>query len=375
MVILGATGSIGKNALELCERFGVRVLGLSCNQNVACLNEQIARFKPLFVCVGSRELASEVKGCERVFVGQEGLQELLKASFEAGARQVVNALVGFSGFLPSVCTLKNGAQLCLANKESLVVGGKFLSKLCKSGGEISPIDSEHFGLKFLLHGREKDVEKLVITASGGAFYGRSREELNAVTPSLALKHPTWQMGAKITIDSATLANKLFECIEAFWLFGCKNIAAVVERTSLIHALIQFKDGSTTAHFCEADMKLAIAHATGLYGEQNGFEKILPNLDLLSLKPLEFRPIDTQAFAIFSLKDALLQKPDLGVVINAANEVGVGSFLRGECGFLQIEGVVFAALDAFGEVSLNEVEEVVECDLKVREFAKNFLKGR
>ena len=216
MVILGSTGSIGKNTLALCEKFNVEVEALSCAKNVALLNEQILKFKPKFVCVGDEKLAKNVKNIEakNIFFGEAGLLEMLEIS---SSKKVINALVGFAGLAPSLKTQTLGKKLALANKESLVVGGKFLKTR-----EILPIDSEHFGLKFLLENKTTP-SKLIITSSGGAFYKKPIKFLKDATPSDALKHPNWDMGAKITIDSATMTNKLFEVMEAYWLYGIKDI--------------------------------------------------------------------------------------------------------------------------------------------------------
>ena len=251
MVILGSTGSIGKNTLALCEKFDISVEALSCAKNVALLNEQILKFKPKFVCVGDEKLVKNVKNIEprNIFSGEAGLLEMLEIS---SSKKVINALVGFAGLAPSLKTQALGKRLALANKESLVVGGKFLKTR-----EILPIDSEHFGLKFLLENKTP-AKKLIITASGGAFYKKPIKFLKDATPSDALKHPNWDMGAKITIDSATMTNKLFEVMEAYWLYGIKDIEAVIEPTSAIHAVVEFIDGSSTMHLSRTDMKLAIS---------------------------------------------------------------------------------------------------------------------
>ena len=247
MVILGSTGSIGKNALNLCEKFGVEVEALSCAKNVDLLNEQILNFKPKFVCVGDEKLVKNVKNVEakNIFFGEAGLLQMLEIS---SSKKVINALVGFAGLAPSLKTQALGKRLALANKESLVVGGKFLKTR-----EILPIDSEHFGLKFLLENKTAP-KRLIITASGGAFYKKPIKFLKDATPSDALKHPNWDMGAKITIDSATMANKLFEVMEAYWLYGIKDIEAAIEPTSAIHAVVEFIDGSSTMHLSRPDMR-------------------------------------------------------------------------------------------------------------------------
>ncbi|MCR4941858.1 MAG: 1-deoxy-D-xylulose-5-phosphate reductoisomerase [Campylobacter sp.] len=354
MVILGSTGSIGQTSLKLCERYGVSIEALSCASNVSLLNEQIAKFKPKFVCIKDANLKSKVD-CDQVFVGDE-LENMLEL---CQSQKVVNAIVGFAGLKASLKTQKLGKTLALANKESLVVGGKFLKT-----DEILPIDSEHFGLKFLLQNKNK-ISRLIITASGGAFYKTPLEMLDKVKAADALKHPNWNMGAKITIDSASMANKLFEIMEAFWLYGTKNIDAVIEPSSTIHALVEFIDGSSTAHISQTDMSLAIAHA--LFDKVD--DRIVKHTNLLSLAPLEFHSIDTQKYPIFSLKDEILANPDMGVVVNAANEFMVYKFLEGKCGFLDISRVVLKSFDKFLASKISNIDEIFDLDEAVRAYAK------
>lgn len=370
MVVLGSTGSIGTNTLNLARKFGLSVEALSCASNYELLNEQIAEFKPKFVCIAEPKFAKFVKH-KRVFAGAQGICDMLK---ECESERVVNSLVGFVGLAPSLTAQKLGKKLALANKESLVAGGKFLDR-----GAINPIDSEHFGLKFLL-ANKTPVARLVITASGGAFYKTPLKALRDARAADALKHPNWSMGAKITIDSATMANKLFEVLEAFWLYGVRDIEALIERTSTVHALVEFVDGSTTAHLSKTDMILAIAHA--ILGEggalnlsaadaKNG--QIVSNLDLKTLKNIKFGEINLKKYPIFSLKDQALQNPDLGVAINAANEVAVYKFLRGECGFLDISRTVLAAAKRFENEKIESESGIFEVDLEVRKWAEKSLK--
>lgn len=364
MVILGSTGSIGKNTLALCEKFNVEVEALSCAKNVDLLNEQILKFKPKFVCVGDEKLAKNVKNIEakNIFFGETGLLEMLEIS---SSKKVINALVGFAGLAPSLKTQALGKRLALANKESLVVGGKFLKTR-----EILPIDSEHFGLKFLLENKTTP-SKLIITASGGAFYKKPIKFLKDATPSDALKHPNWDMGAKITIDSATMTNKLFEVMEAYWLYGIKDIEAVIEPTSAIHAVVEFIDGSSTMHLSRPDMKLAITHAMLEKVEQN----IVSHANLLDLKNIKFHKISLKKYPVFSLKDEVLASPDLGVVINAANEVGVFSFLEKKCSFLDISRFILGLAKKFKDIKISSVDEIYEVDKEVREYAKRMLNAK
>lgn len=358
MVVLGSTGSIGKNTLELARKFGIKIEALSCAKNFELLNAQIAEFKPKFVYIKDPNLAKFLHH-DKIFSGENGICEMLQ---KCQSELVVNALVGFSGLVPSIKTQKLGKILALANKESLVVGGKFLDTK-----KIRAIDSEHFGLKFLLENRAK-VAKMIITASGGAFFKTPLKNLASVSPQMALKHPNWDMGAKITIDSATMANKLFEILEAFWLYGCENIEAVIEKTSTIHALIEFADGSTTAHLSGTDMKLAIAHAI----LPNFKGEILKPLDLLKIPALKFQKINSRKYPIFGLKSEVLKNTDLGVIINAANEIAVFAFLAGKSEFLDISRVIFKAVEKFENFQSQNLDDILKIDKIVREFAKKEL---
>lgn len=356
MVVLGSTGSIGTNTLDICAHNNIAVEALSCNLNVSLLNEQIAKFKPKFVCINDKTLKSKVKH-DKVFVGDEILDMLELCQ----SKKVVNAIVGFAGLKASLKTQKLNKTLALANKESLVVGGKFLKT-----DEILPIDSEHFGLKFLLQNKTK-ISQLIITASGGAFYKTPLKILKTATANDALKHPNWNMGAKITIDSATMANKLFEVMEAFWLYKTKNIKAYIEPTSIVHAVVEFIDGSSVTHISRADMKLAIAHA--LLDEIE--DEIIKNIDLTELKPIKFHDISYRKYPIFSLKDELLNSPDMGVVVNASNEVMVYEFLKNKCSFLDISNAVLKAYDKFSGVKISNIDEIFEIDKEVRKYTKGF----
>lgn len=358
MIVFGSTGSIGRNTLLLAKKFSIRVKALSCAHNIALLNEQIAEFRPEFVCIADEKDKSAVKfESKRVFVGQNGLEQILE---HCDDDLCVNAIVGFAGLRASLKAKEKGKKLALANKESLVVAGKFLK-----GAQISPIDSEHAALNFLLKGRKKDIKKLIITASGGAVFGIKKRDLRKVTPEFALKHPNWTMGAKITIDSATMANKLFEIIEAYHLFGLKNIDAIIEPKSIIHALCEFKDGGASAYLSQTDMKLAISQAIL---PKNG-ANIIQNLDFVTIPSLKFHDISVRKYPIFSLKNDLLDNADLGVCINAANETMVRQFLNKECEFLDIAKGVFKAVDYFGAFKINSLDDVFEIDFKVRDLLK------
>jgi 1-deoxy-D-xylulose-5-phosphate reductoisomerase len=280
-----------------------------------------------------------------VLCGAEGILKLIEMS---KSNTVVNALVGYAGLAPTLKATSLGRRVALANKESLVVAGEFIDMSL-----ITPIDSEHFGLWYLMN--ERPVSKLYITASGGAFRDWELEKMKDATFSDALKHPNWSMGNKITIDSATMTNKLFELL---------NIDAVIEKKSIIHALAEFKDGSTTAHFAGVDMKLPIAFA--LKGKVS--EPILPPTDLLSIGALEFLPIESKRYPIWDIKEHILNNPHLGVVINAANEEAIKAFQEEKCSFFGMGDMVLDAYKKFESVKAKNIDEIIAIDKEVRAYA-------
>ncbi|MDD3462490.1 MAG: 1-deoxy-D-xylulose-5-phosphate reductoisomerase [Sulfurospirillaceae bacterium] len=355
MILLGSTGSIGVNALHVASRYGLHVEALSAGKNIKLLNEQIEIFRPKYVCIEEKESASLVKH-ERVFFGKEGLLEMLNL---AKSDMVVNALVGFAGLAPTIETLRLGKKLALANKESLVTAGHLLDT-----SKIIPIDSEHFGLWYLLG--ERKVSRMTITASGGAFRDTPLERLPFMTPEEALKHPNWSMGRKITIDSATMTNKIFELLEAKWLFGCSVLDAIIETKSIIHALIDYEDGSTTAHIANADMKLPIAFA--LLGKVE--DTILPHVNLCEVGSLSFKKIDSNRYPIWELKEDILQNPHLGVVLNAANEVGIAKFFEKEINICQIAELSKCAYKYFSKLKPASLDEVFDVDKEVRAYCQS-----
>ncbi|MCF6201850.1 MAG: 1-deoxy-D-xylulose-5-phosphate reductoisomerase [Hydrogenimonas sp.] len=354
MVLLGSTGSIGVNTLKVAERFNIRVETLVAGNNIELLKEQIALFRPCYVCVASKEAAKELDH-PRVFWGEEGILEVIRLSSSA---IVVNALVGFLGLKPTVAAIEEGKTVALANKESLVAAGAFIEPAA-----LRPIDSEHFALWYLLSGRP--VEKMVITASGGAFRDWPIEKIDDASFEDALKHPNWSMGCKITIDSATMMNKLFELLEARWLYGCENLDAIIETKSVIHALVEFKDGSTTAQMAYPDMKLPIAYAL----MQELDEPILEHVDLLEIGSLEFRKIEPERYPIWNIKDELLKKPELGVVVNAANEAAIEKFMKREISFGGIARMAIDAYDHFHDAKPKSLDEVFAIDKEVRRWCE------
>ena len=355
MVILGSTGSIGVNTLNIARDYNLEVEVLAAGRNINLLNEQIKEFKPKTVVVAAKEDVPKVNH-SNVYYGENALENVV---LESNSDLVVNALVGFLGLRPTLATLKSGKKLALANKESLVVGGAFLDS-----SNIIPIDSEHFGLWYLK--QSKSIEKMLITASGGAFRDWSLEKMKNATLEDALKHPNWSMGQKITIDSATMMNKLFELLEARWLFkDVKSFDAIIEPKSIIHALIDFTDGSTTAHLAHADMRLPIAYA--LLGKVD--KPILRSVDLVKIGSFEFREIEKERYPIWELKDALMKSPELGVIANAANEAAIEQFEDGKVCFNDISRLIIKSFEHFSNIKVESMEHIFEIDTEVRQYAK------
>lgn len=355
MILLGSTGSIGTNTLEIARRFNLNIDVLVAGKSVELLNQQIKEFSPRVVVVGSKYDIVKVNH-SHVLHGEEGILEAIQSS---DSSLVINALVGFLGLRPTLKAIECGKKVALANKESLVAAGAFIDV-----SKLQPIDSEHFGLWYLLN-ENRPVEKMIITASGGAFRDWDLDRLHKATLKDALKHPNWSMGQKITIDSASMVNKTFELLEARWLFGKGNYDAVIETKSLIHALIDFKDGSTTAHFANADMKLPISYA--LMGKVE--EQILKPVNLIEVGSLEFREITAERYPIWEIKDSLLENPKRGLVVNAANEAAIELFISGKCGFLDISRKIIKAYEHFDK-EVQSLDEVFELDKEVRAYVGN-----
>ena len=350
MLLLGSTGSIGVNTLEVAKKFNIDVEVLVAGKNIKLLNEQIQLHQPKVVVVSEQEDISKVNH-SNVLAGHENI---LKVIEDSASELVVNALVGFLGLRPTLKAIECGKKVALANKESLVACGNFIDP-----SKIQPIDSEHFGLWFLL--QDRPVEKMIITASGGAFRDWDLAKLHQATLADTQKHPNWSMGQKITIDSATMVNKMFELLEARWLFGEGNYDAIIETKSLIHALIDFKDGSTTAHFAHANMQLPIAHALDKKMDEN----ILKHVDLLEVGGLEFRKIEQNRYPIWEIKEDLLANPNRGVIVNAANEAAIEKFINKEIGFMDISKLIIKAYESYPDEP-KSVAEVFEIDKAVRE---------
>ena len=355
MILLGSTGSIGVNTLNIARKFNLNVETLVAGKNIKLLNEQIKEFNPKIVVVANKEDVSFVQH-KNVSFGETAILEAIENS---SSKTVVNALVGFLGLRPTLKAIECGKKIALANKESLVVAGKFIDQT-----KLSPIDSEHFGLWYLL--QNKKIDSMTITASGGSFRDYPLDKLQNVSIKEALNHPNWSMGNKITIDSATMTNKMFELIEAAWLFDTRKLDAIIETKSLIHAMINFKDGSTTAHIANASMQLPIAYA--ILGHCD--EEILKPVNLIEVGNIEFRKIEENRYPIWQLKDEILNNLDLGVVLNAANEVAVSKFLNSQIGFLDISKITMNAINKFHNANASSIEDIFQIDKEVRKYCES-----
>jgi len=371
LLVLGSTGSIGTQALDIVQRTGeFELAGLSAERSWEALVEQAKLHRVpriALVDVDAAARAAEAWTDGEVLAGPEGLVRLV---VESGAELVLNALVGSAGLAPTVATLGEGIDLALANKESLVVGGELVTALAEAtGAALIPVDSEHAALHQLLHGRGAGtVRSLTITASGGPFRGMRRDQLQDVSVSDALAHPTWSMGGKITIDSATLMNKGLEVIEAHHLFGTpyEQIDVVVHPQSLIHGLIRLADGAMLAHVGPHDMRVAISYA--LHGAESVDLPIEP-VDLVGVGALTFEPVDLEAFPCLRLaREAALAGGTAPCALNAANEVAVHAFLQERLPFNAIPSVIEQTLSSIEAEPIHAFEALYEADREARDLA-------
>ncbi len=377
IAILGSTGSIGCNTLRVVESLGgaFRVVALSAGRNVAELAAQVARHRPEYVSVADEESAEQL-GAElsrqgsavpRLGIGEAGL---IETATHGAASCVVSATVGAIGFVPTLRALEAGKRVALANKETLVMAGALMTEAAsRSGAEILPVDSEHNALHQCLRGeRRAEVRRLVLTASGGPFRTKSRAEMDNATVAEAMRHPTWEMGAKITVDSATLMNTGLEVIEARWLFGCgaDEIDVIVHPESIVHSMIELVDGSVIAQLGITDMRHAIQYAL-TYPERRACA--LPALDLTRLSALHFDAPDTERFPCLALAyRALRAGGTMPAALNAANEIAVGAFLNGQLRLTDISRIIERVMDAHQPRPVDNLEAVLAADADARRAA-------
>src|SRR4051812_44233209 len=376
IVILGSTGSIGTQALDVVERSGdLEVVGLAAGRSFEPLIEQAERHGVARVALADEQAAARAtEGWTdgEVLAGPEGLVSLIT---ESECDLVLNGLVGSAGLGPTIATLGEGIDLALANKESLVVGGELVMTLAEAtGAQVIPVDSEHSALFQLVNAepRPGTIERLVLTASGGPFRGRTAAELADVTPQDALAHPTWEMGGKITVDSATLMNKGLEVIEAHHLFGVpyERIDVVVHPQSIVHSLIDLNDGASLAHLGHPDMRVPISYALH-YPERADVP--VKSLDLAALGQLTFERPDPSTFGCLRIaREAAAAGGPARCVMNAANEIAVQAFLDGHTPFTGIAGVIGGALEAIPAEPVRHFSDLYRADAAARESARDLL---
>jgi len=378
LAVLGSTGSIGVSTLEIVaaqpDRY--RVVTMTAGRNLERFEEQIRRFRPALVAVVEADAARRLKtalGPEapEILAGVEGL---IACAVHPDVRMIVSAIVGAAGLIPTMAGIEAGKDVALANKETLVTAGPLVMEaVARKGVRLYPVDSEHSAIFQSLEGhRKEDVRRLILTASGGPFRGRSLAELKHVAPADALAHPNWQMGRKISIDSATMMNKGLEVIEARWLFDLppEQIAVHIHPQSIVHSMVEYVDGAVIAQLGIPDMKTPIAYALS-YPERLSLE--LPQLDLCALGTLTFEKPDTERFSCLSLAYQALERGGTApAVLNAANEIAVDAFLKGEIGFLEIPGVLRATLDTHQSAPLRHIDEVLRADRWGRAAARRFI---
>lgn len=371
VALLGCTGSIGRSALSVLDRHPdeYRIVALAANRNAAELTRQVERYRPSLAVLVDEDVAhanGPLHPCVRI-----GRSALVDAAAHPDVDIVINAVVGAAGLEATLAALGAGKRLALANKESLVAGGPLVVEAVRrGGGELIPVDSEHSAILQCLCGApERTVRRMILTASGGPFRDWPLERLAAVTPAQALRHPTWDMGAKITVDSATLVNKALEIVEAHYLFEASydRIAAVVHPQSIIHSMVEFIDGSVLAQLGFPTMELPILYA--LTHPQRRADDGVRAFDPVAAGPLTFQEVDAQRFPAFALGVAAGRAGGTATaVFNAANEVAVAAFLRGEIPFTGIADLIARSLDAHQAAPADSLETVLAADRSAREVA-------
>lgn len=372
LIILGSTGSIGTQALEVCEKLGITVTGLTAGKNSKLLEEQARRFKVKTVALENKEEAKKLEIAlkdtnTRVLSGKEGIIEVAEGEGDI----VLSAIVGIAGLLPTIAAIKAKKTIALANKETMVTGGEIVNRLAKENGvKILPVDSEHSAIFQSLQGApENSLKKIILTASGGPFFGKTASELKNITPADALKHPNWSMGAKITIDSATLMNKGLEVIEAVHLFGvlASDIEVLVHRQSILHSAVEFSDGAVIGQMGTPDMKVPIQYALTYPERGMKFE----NLSLADIGTLTFARPDTETFRLLPLCVEAINRGGLyPTAINGANEESVRLFLEGKIGFLDIARLNEKAMLSAKTVKDFTVEDILAADYEARQTVIN-----
>jgi 1-deoxy-D-xylulose-5-phosphate reductoisomerase len=373
--ILGSTGSIGQSSLEVISRFPSRFRAayLTANTNIGVLQEQIRRFQPTAVAVMNESSAASLKditnGSLNVFSGQHGLEDLVRRD---DIDIVISSLVGFAGLKPTIEAIKHGKTVALANKETLVVAGEIITRLVREyGATLIPIDSEHSAILQCLAGEKRaDIARLILTASGGPFLNVERKDFAGLSVKAALKHPTWRMGNKVTIDSATLMNKGLEVIEAHWLFGLppEKIEVLIHPQSIVHSMVEFVDGSIKAQLGMPDMKIPIQYAL-TYPERA--DSVYPRVDFAELGEMTFSKPDFEKFECLELAyEALRRGGTAPAVLNGANEIAVALFLKEKIRFHHIPVIIREAIHRIPVTESPGLDDIVQADRAAREFARD-----
>lgn len=378
IAILGSTGSIGRQAIDAAKHRGYKVNAMAFGSNLALGREQIKDIKPDYCAVSdvatAKMLADDARSVgTKLFCGAGCIEAMLS---EAKSDVCINGIGGFDGLLPTVSAIKYCGVIGLANKESLVAAGDIVkSTATEYGKKIIPVDSEHSAIFRCIGDNRRAVKKLIITCSGGAFYGKNRKELEWVTMEMALSHPTWKMGAAITVNCATLMNKGLEIIEAAKLFDVpeKDIDVVIHRESIIHSMVEFRDGAVLAELSAPDMRLPIQYAMDYPDcEESQAEPI----DFVKLGKLTFSAPDTKTFPLLNLaRYALSRGGVIPCAMNAANEVAVGAFLRGEIKFTDIDRTVISVTENFENMPADRLENIIAADREARLRAAEILKSK
>lgn len=378
IAILGVSGSVGTQALDVARSRGYGVDLISANKNEELTEAAAREFKPRFLAMADADAARSMRvrlsdTDVKIFSGEDGIAEAIA---QTSAQTVVNSILGEAGLKPSLAVIDAGKRLALANKESLVIAGDIVMKRARERGvEIIPVDSEHSAIfQSLKSGKSSEIKRLLLTASGGPFFGKTRAELASVTLADTLAHPTWKMGKKITVDSATLMNKGFEIVEAAHLFGISSerIRVIVHRESILHSAVEYIDNSVIGEFSVPDMRMCVQYAVD-YPER--MASASDELDLTRLGTLTFREPDVTAFPLLSLaKRAYSQGGATCAVMNAADEVAVEAFLSGKIGFNDISDTVIYTTDKISDAKLAvELSDIISCDRQARAVAKAYIK--
>ncbi|MBO5376765.1 MAG: 1-deoxy-D-xylulose-5-phosphate reductoisomerase [Ruminiclostridium sp.] len=377
IVVLGSTGSIGTQTLDVARMHGYKVKALSANSSVKLLEKQAREFVPEFICVRTDEAYSDLKTRLadmniKLFKGDDGLCELASVKCD----MVVNSVVGMVGLRPTLAAIEAGNDIGLANKETMVVGGSIVTKAAaEKNVKILPIDSEHSAIfQCLMGNNDNKIEKIILTASGGPFYGYTNEQLKMVTKEQALKHPNWSMGQKITTDSATLMNKGLELIEAVWFFGVKpeQVEVTVHRQSIIHSAVEFEDGAVIAQLGVPDMKIPIQFAL-TYPRR--YKSCSDKLSLFDVGTLTFAKPDEDTFRCLKFaKQAISEGGNVPCILNSANEAAVDAFLKDRISFYMIPELVGDALQCVEKTGELTLETIISTDAAARAFVEERIRA-